>query len=63
LAHICRNAPTVAPHAALSIDQVGGLADATDALGHLLTLPADALELLTGSLRLVWRLFQASGAL
>lgn len=60
---ISHNELAVSTHPALYIDQVVGLANAPDALGHLLALPADALELVAGSLRLVWSLLQASGAL
>src|SRR5215470_1546709 len=60
-ADICRNEPTVASHAAFQIDNVIDLADHTDALGDLLSLRADALELLTRRLRCLYELLQACG--
>ncbi len=60
---ICRNEPTVSPHASLSIDEVVGLADPTDALGDLLSLDAYALELLERRLRVLFKLLQACGSL
>jgi len=60
-ADICRNEPAVAPHAALQIDKVVGLADATDALGDLLSLCAEALVLEARRLRFLFELFQAYG--
>src|SRR5882762_7797849 len=42
---ICRNALAVAPHAALAIDKVLGLADGPDALRDLLSRSAEALVL------------------
>jgi hypothetical protein len=60
---IGRNELAVSPPPALSIDKMGGLADAPDALADLLALPADALELLAGGLRLVLSLLQAQGGL
>ena len=58
---ICRNEPTVSPHAALSIDKVVGLAEPTDTLGDLLSLGADALELLACRLCVLFELLQACG--
>src|SRR6266498_3683803 len=58
---ICRNALAVSPHAALSIDTVGGLADGTDALSDLLSLRAEALVLETRRLRFLCELLQACG--
>jgi hypothetical protein len=55
------NEPTVAAHAALQIDNVVDLADHTDALGDLLSLRADALELLARRLRCLYELLQAGG--
>src|SRR5712691_8787346 len=63
LADICRNAPTVSPHATLSIDKVGGLADRTDALGDLLSLGTEALARLARRLRVLFELLQACGSL
>src|SRR5439155_14893354 len=60
---ICRNKLAIAPHAARHIDKVVGVADATDALGDLLSLCADALELLARRLRFLCELFQAGGGL
>ena len=60
---ICRNEPAVSAHAALQIDKVIGLADATDALGDLLALGADAMELLARRLRFLGELLQAWGGL
>ena len=53
---ICRNELAVSPHAALHIDKVGDLADATDALGDLLALSADALKFLARRLRVLCNL-------
>ena len=65
--HLCwaigRNAPAVAAHAALQIDTVIGLADATDAWGDLRSLGADAMELLARRLRFLGALLQAWGGL
>ena len=60
---ICRNEPTVSPHAAFHIDKVVGLAEVTDALGDLLSLGTDALELLARRLRVLCELLQACGCL
>jgi hypothetical protein len=57
----CRNELAVAPHAALSIDKVIGLADGTDALSDLLSLCAEALVLKARRLRVLFELFQAYG--
>ena len=62
-ADICRNEPTIAAHAALHIDKVVDLADRTDALGDLLSLSADALELLARCLRFLGQLLQACSCL
>src|SRR5712691_6896866 len=63
LADICRNEPTVSPHATLYIDKVVGLADRTDALGDLLSLGTEALELQARRLRVLFELLQACGSL
>jgi hypothetical protein len=63
LADICRNEPTVSPHASLHIDKVGDLADRTDTLGDLLSLGAEALELLARRLRVLFKLLQACDSL
>ncbi len=60
---ICRNELAVSPHAALHIDKVVGLTDATDALGDLLSLGADALKFLARRLRFLFNLLQACGCL
>src|SRR4029453_2615514 len=60
---IGRNELAVAAHAALQIDQVVDLADATDALGDLLSLGADAFELLARRVRFLCELLQACGGL
>ena len=62
-ADICRNALAVSAHASLSIDTVVGLAEVTDALGDLLSLGTDALELLARRLRVLCELLQACGCL
>ena len=58
---ICRHESTVSPHATLSIDKVVGLADPTDTLSDLLSLGADALELLACRLCVLFELLQACG--
>ena len=63
LADICRNEPTVSPHATLSIDKVGGLSDCTEALGDLLSLGAEPLKLLARRWRVLCELLQADGRL
>jgi hypothetical protein len=60
---ICRNERAIAPHAALQIDKVVGLAEATDARGDLLSLGAEALALLARRLRFLGELLQAGGGL
>src|SRR6266849_4930017 len=60
---ICRNEPTVSPHASLHINKVIDLADRTDALGDLLSLGTDALELLARDLRVLGELLLACGDL
>src|SRR5438093_10083329 len=60
---ICRNELAVAPHAALHIDAVVGLTEATNALGDLLSLGADALALLARRVRVLGALLQACGGL
>jgi hypothetical protein len=55
------NQLAVSTHAALSIDQVVGLSDATDALRHLLSLGADALQLLVCRLGVLLELLKACG--
>ena len=59
---ICRNALTVATHAALSIDYVVDLADGTDALRDLLSLRAEALVLEARRLHFLCELLQACGS-
>jgi hypothetical protein len=60
---ICRHELAVAPPAALYIDKVVGLTDATKALGDLLSLGADALALLARRLRFPFELLQAGSGL
>src|SRR5918911_4580545 len=60
-ADIGRNEPTISAHAALQIDHVVDLAARTDALGDLLALRADALELLARLLRFLCELLQPCG--
>ena len=61
---ICRNEPTVAPHATLQIDKVIGLSDCTDALGDLLSLGAERAQTSwRAGLRVLCELLQAYGRL
>lgn len=60
---ISRNALAVSTHTTLSIDKVVRLADGADALGHRLSLRADALTLLVCRLRFRGDLLQACGGL
>jgi hypothetical protein len=60
---ICRHALAVSPHAALHIDTVVGVSEATDALGDLRALGAAALELLARRWRVLCELLQAGGGL
>jgi len=53
----------ISTHAALEIDKVVGLAEATDALGHLLALGAEALDLLARRLGVVLSLLRRGGVL
>jgi hypothetical protein len=53
----------VATHATLYIDKVVGLADGTDALGNLLSLGTDGLELLARDLRVLGELLLACDGL
>src|SRR4029450_6543544 len=62
-ADICRNEPTVSTHAALHIDKVIDVADRPDALRDLLSLRAEALELLARRLCFLGDLLQAWGGL
>ena len=63
LADSCRNEPTVAPHAALYINKVVGLADRTAAVGDRLALGTAALEVLARRVRVVGEVLQACGSL
>src|SRR5262249_62061104 len=55
-ADICRNEPTVAPHATLHSDQVVGLSARTDARGGLLALGAEPLTRLARRWRVLCEL-------
>ena len=52
---ILGNALPVAPHAALHVNAVVGVADSTDVLDERLTLPAEALVLLASRFRVLRR--------
>ena len=60
---ISSNQLTVAPHAALQVDKVIGVADGTDALGHRLALPSEALVFVASRFRILLALLQARGRL
>ena len=57
------NELSMSTHASLETDQVVGLADATDALGHLLALGAEALDLWARRLGVVLSLLRGDGVL